>query len=88
VFDGFYINVSLAAVNLLPYVFPYMFVSFRNVHSNLLEILSLMAKAKAKKFSCRVLCKKISVWLSFGWARMIAEEGRRQPSDLQKLQGR
>jgi hypothetical protein len=53
----------------------------------MLEILSLMAKAEAKEEK-EFSCKKISVWLSFGWARMIAEEGRRQPSDLQKLRGR
>jgi hypothetical protein len=53
----------------------------------LLEIFSLMAKAEAKEEE-EFSCNKISVWLSFGWARMIVEEGHRQPSDLQKLQGR
>ena len=52
-----------------------------------LEILSLMEKADAKEEK-EFSCKKISVWLSFGWARMIAEEGRQQLSDLQKLRGR
>jgi ionotropic glutamate receptor len=33
-FDGFCIDIFLAVVNLLPYVVPYMFVSFQNGHSN------------------------------------------------------
>jgi hypothetical protein len=41
----------------------------------MLEIFSLMAKHEAKEED-KSSCKKISVWLSFGWARMIAEEGR------------
>jgi hypothetical protein len=53
----------------------------------MLEILSLMAKDKAKEeeeFSCKKTSVwlsfgwALSVWLSFGWARMIAAEGRRQ----------
>jgi hypothetical protein len=43
-----------------------------------------MAKAEAKEEK-EFSCKKISVWLSFGWASMIIEEGHRQPLDLQKL---
>jgi hypothetical protein len=46
-----------------------------------------MAKDEAKEEE-EFSGKKISVWLNFGWARMIAAERRRQPSDLQKLRGR
>ena len=52
-----------------------------------MEILSLMEKAEEKEEK-EFSCKKISVWLSFGWARMIVEEGHRESSDLKKLRGR
>jgi hypothetical protein len=45
-----------------------------------------MAKDEAKEEE-EFSGKKISVWLNFGWARMIAAERRRQPSDLQNCEG-
>jgi hypothetical protein len=40
-----------------------------------------MAKDEAKEEE-EFSGKKITVWLNFGWARMIAAEHCRQPSDL------